>query len=54
MFTAILTWAGAILGVTVLAVMAFGSLGIDFDTARARRTQRRWRRNPDGHHAPLG
>lgn len=35
MFTTVLTWAGAMLGITVLAVMAFGAIAIDFDSARA-------------------
>ncbi|MGH3467039.1 MAG: hypothetical protein ACRDQF_04805 [Thermocrispum sp.] len=37
MFTAIVTWAGAMLGVTVLLLMAFGQVANDFDTPRVRR-----------------
>lgn len=44
MFTTILTWAGALLGITVLVAMAFGSVAMDFDTARFKGWHRRSRR----------
>lgn len=49
MFTAITTWAGALLGIAVLLAMSVGALGIDFDTARARQVRRR-----DRERTPLG
>lgn len=49
MFTAIATWAGALLGIVVLLAMSVGALGIDFDTAHARHWIRRGRdRTPLG------
>lgn len=48
MFTAILTWAGAMLGVTVLLLMAFGPIAIDFDSARTRHWLRRGHANQPG------
>ncbi|MGH3450031.1 MAG: hypothetical protein ACRDQW_04750 [Haloechinothrix sp.] len=41
MFTAIITWTGALLGIAVLLAMSVGALGIDFDTARVRRQRDR-------------
>jgi hypothetical protein len=53
MFTAILTWAGAMLGITVLLLMAFGPVAIDFDSARTRHWLRR-HRDEQEKPAPLG
>lgn len=49
MFTAIVTWAGALLGITLLIAMSVGALGIDFDNARAHHWFRRGRNR-----TPLG
>lgn len=43
MFTAILTWAGAMLAVTVLVLMAFGPVAIDLGAPRGRGWLRRYR-----------
>ncbi|MBK1784401.1 hypothetical protein [Prauserella cavernicola] len=37
MFSIILTWVGAMLGVAVLLAMACGSFVLDFDDARSER-----------------
>lgn len=37
----ILTWAGAMLGIAVLFVMAVGPVAMDFDSARRRHWLRR-------------
>lgn len=51
MFTEILTWAGALLGITVLLVMAFGAVAIDFDSAHPRAWHLPWRRVDAAKHA---
>lgn len=37
MLAAILTWTGAVLGIAVLLVMAFGAFVLDFDDSRTRK-----------------
>ncbi len=41
MFSAILTWAGAILGIALLLAMAFGPAVADFDASWLKRHFRR-------------
>lgn len=41
----VLTWAGAMLGITVLLLMAIGPVAVDFDSARLRRWLRRHRKH---------
>ncbi|WP_169732885.1 hypothetical protein [Haloechinothrix halophila] len=41
MFSAILTWAGAMLGIAILLAMAFGPVVADFDLAKFKRHFRR-------------
>jgi hypothetical protein len=40
MLSIILTWVGAVLGIAVLIVMAFGAFVVDFDDARDVRRKR--------------
>lgn len=51
MLTTILTWAGALLGIALIVIMAVGSVALDFDTARFKGWHRRSRREK---HAPQG
>lgn len=41
MFAIIFTWIGAVLGITVLLVMAFGAFVLDFEDALADRRRKR-------------
>lgn len=41
MLSAILTWTGAVLGIAVLLVMAFGAFVLDFDDTRTRKPNKR-------------
>jgi len=41
MLAIIVTWIGAVLGITVLLVMAFGAFVLDFEDALADRRDRR-------------
>lgn len=43
MLTAILTWAGALLGIVVLLAMSVGALGLDFDSKQTHHWFRRER-----------
>jgi len=52
MFSAILTWAGAILGIAVLLAMAFGPVVADFDASWLKRCFRR--RTRHRHHSDVG
>lgn len=51
MFSSIITWTGAMLGVAVFLAMAIGPVAIDFDRVRARGTHRRSRHEE---HSTLG
>lgn len=52
MFSAILTWAGAILGIAVLLAMAFGPIVADLDASTLKRCFRRLTRRR--HHSEVG
>ncbi|SFA84713.1 hypothetical protein SAMN05216266_101816 [Amycolatopsis marina] len=57
MFSIIMTWIGAMLGIVVLLAMAFGAFVLDFDDALGRRSRRAARpaenEEPDQKTAPL-